>query len=311
MEVMNSFSNVSNENKYTKNVDNININTKNTKSYLNSMLNWKVVCFEDVPQWLQHNDYLRSFHRPVLPSLELCFWSIFRLHNQTTNIWSHLLGALLFNFLFMNNFPEYLTKTEDRFVFGLVYFGVILSFYGSTVFHTFLCHSERTASIVAKIDYYGVSLHIFTNIIGLTYFVYYCQTLKMKSFLFLAALLCASCLFLNALTIFNQNSNFSRVLRSVIFLSFGSIAVIPQISWFFSNNMQISTSIEHMFLMNISYVLGVILYSTRFPECIFVGKCDIFHSHMLFHICAVGGSYFCYKTINEIAFINTRYSCLL
>lgn len=307
MEVMNSISIVSYENNYTKSDEKV--CAKTSESYDNSKFNWKVVCFEDVPDWLQHNKYLRSYYRPVLPTFELCFWSIFRLHNQTTNIWSHLLGALLFNFLLMNYFPQYLTSTEDRLVFSMVCSGVILSFYGSTIFHTFLCHSEKTASFVAKIDYYGVSLHIFVNIMGLTYFTYYCQPLKMKAFLTFATLICVICLCLNALSFFDQNTNFCRIFRSIVFFSFAFISIVPQITWFLRYDWQTTSLIQYMIIMDLFYVLGVILYASRFPECYFVGKCDIFHSHMWFHILIVGGSYYCYKTINEIAIINTKYPC--
>lgn len=38
------------------------------------------------------NDYLLHGHRPPMPSFRACFKSIFRIHTETGNIWTHLLG---------------------------------------------------------------------------------------------------------------------------------------------------------------------------------------------------------------------------
>lgn len=53
---------------------------------------WKGCHFHALPQWLQDNDYLHTGHRPPLNSFWACFQSIFRVHTETVNIWTHLLG---------------------------------------------------------------------------------------------------------------------------------------------------------------------------------------------------------------------------
>nr|XP_023021565.1 adiponectin receptor protein-like [Leptinotarsa decemlineata] len=57
---------------------------------------WSVCHFRNLPAWLQDNDYLVFGHRPPLPSFRACFKSIFRLHTETANIWTHLLGCVAF-----------------------------------------------------------------------------------------------------------------------------------------------------------------------------------------------------------------------
>ena len=57
---------------------------------------WRVVPHCALPDWLQDNDYLVKGHRPPLESTVECLRSIFRIHTETINIWTHLLGALLF-----------------------------------------------------------------------------------------------------------------------------------------------------------------------------------------------------------------------
>lgn len=53
---------------------------------------WRVVHYSKLPEWLRDNDYLLWGHRPQLASFQLCFRSIFRIHTETGNIWTHLIG---------------------------------------------------------------------------------------------------------------------------------------------------------------------------------------------------------------------------
>lgn len=53
---------------------------------------WRVVHYSKLPEWLRDNDYLLWGHRPQLASFQMCFRSIFRIHTETGNIWTHLVG---------------------------------------------------------------------------------------------------------------------------------------------------------------------------------------------------------------------------
>lgn len=57
---------------------------------------WRVIPFHVLPEWLKDNDYLLHGHRPPMPSFRACFGSIFRIHTETGNIWTHLLGGIKF-----------------------------------------------------------------------------------------------------------------------------------------------------------------------------------------------------------------------
>jgi adiponectin receptor len=56
---------------------------------------WKITLSKSVqiPAWRQDNDFLRHGHRPNLPSFPDCFASVFRVHTETGNIWTHIVGA--------------------------------------------------------------------------------------------------------------------------------------------------------------------------------------------------------------------------
>lgn len=56
---------------------------------------WTAVHHQHLPGWLRDNDYLLHGHRPQLHSFAECFRSIFRIHTETGNIWTHLIGNCL------------------------------------------------------------------------------------------------------------------------------------------------------------------------------------------------------------------------
>ena len=56
---------------------------------------WTAVHHQHLPSWLRDNDFLLHGHRPQLHTFTECFRSIFRIHTETGNIWTHLIGQLL------------------------------------------------------------------------------------------------------------------------------------------------------------------------------------------------------------------------
>lgn len=56
---------------------------------------WHVVHHHTLPDWLKDNEYLIAGHRRPLHSFKACFKSVFRIHTETGNIWTHLIGNKL------------------------------------------------------------------------------------------------------------------------------------------------------------------------------------------------------------------------
>uniref|UniRef100_A0A8C9E6K7 Adiponectin receptor 1 n=1 Tax=Phocoena sinus TaxID=42100 RepID=A0A8C9E6K7_PHOSS len=54
---------------------------------------WRIILHEVLPDWLKDNDYLLHGHRPPMPSFWACFKSIFLIHTETGNFWTHLLAT--------------------------------------------------------------------------------------------------------------------------------------------------------------------------------------------------------------------------
>ena len=56
--------------------------------------------FEQAPKFLQSNEYIKNGYVINCKSFKTAFRCLFKLHNETINTWSHLIGALFFIFLF-------------------------------------------------------------------------------------------------------------------------------------------------------------------------------------------------------------------
>jgi adiponectin receptor len=53
---------------------------------------WRAIPHHSLPNWLRDNDFLLKGHRPPLPSIKACLESVFRIHTETGNIWTHFIG---------------------------------------------------------------------------------------------------------------------------------------------------------------------------------------------------------------------------
>lgn len=66
----------------------------------------------EVHTWLVYNEYILRGYRVHYHNYKVLFKSLFLTHNETSNIWSHLLGAiafiglLLYIFIFFNPFDK-------------------------------------------------------------------------------------------------------------------------------------------------------------------------------------------------------------
>ncbi|CAL5198678.1 unnamed protein product [Lathyrus oleraceus] len=54
-----------------------------------------LVSFWDLPNYMKDNEYILRYYRANWP-LKEAFFSLFRWHNETLNVWTHLLGFILF-----------------------------------------------------------------------------------------------------------------------------------------------------------------------------------------------------------------------
>ncbi|KAK9874277.1 hypothetical protein WA026_002629 [Henosepilachna vigintioctopunctata] len=266
---------------------------------------WSVCHFRNLPAWLQDNDFLIFGHRPPLPSFRACFKSIFRIHTETANIWTHLLGCVAFIGLatyFLQN-PPVEVQFQEKLVFGAFFLGAILCLGLSTLFHTVCCHSQHIGKLFSKLDYCGISILIMGSFVPVLYYSFYCHFRPKAVYLTVVCALGLASIGVSLWDKFSE-SDFRHV-RAGIFMTFGLSGIVPTIhfgmveGWF---NMVFQKALGWMILMALLYIIGATLYALRVPERFYPGKFDIWlHSHQIFHVFVLGGAFVHYYGITEIA----------
>ncbi|RUS25486.1 hypothetical protein BC938DRAFT_472082 [Jimgerdemannia flammicorona] len=123
-----------------------------------------IVNWEELPHWMQDNIFIHTGYRPENFSYVKCLKSLFYLHNEWVNIWSHLLGAIGFIILlFVTYYVVFQPLSEtlrwtDIAVFYAFLAGAITCLGLSASFHTYMCHSEGASAMWNRCDYVGIRL---------------------------------------------------------------------------------------------------------------------------------------------------------
>lgn len=118
------------------------------------------VLWSDLPAWLQDNQHIHSGYRPASNSYRKSFASLTHLHNESVNIYTHLVGAVLAFLAAVYAYealrPRYEQATrQDVRVFACFFGGAVACLGMSAAYHTVANHSERVARIGNRLDYLG------------------------------------------------------------------------------------------------------------------------------------------------------------
>lgn len=264
---------------------------------------WKVCHFQALPHWLQDNDYLIWGHRPPLPSFSACFQSIFRIHTETGNIWTHLIGTVLFVTLAIYTLVWSDLQTEERWVFAAFFAGAIICLGLSCTYHTVHCHSEFVGKLFSKLDYVGISFLILGSLVPWLYYSFYCQYQPKLIYLTVAFVLGTIAIIVSLWDQFSAPEY--RSFRAGVFIAFGLSGAVPAVHYAVMEgwvNAVSYASLGWLILMGSLYILGALLYAGRIPERYFPGKCDIwFQSHQIFHVLVIAAAFVHYQGISEMA----------
>ncbi|KAA8576502.1 hypothetical protein EYC84_006613 [Monilinia fructicola] len=247
--------------------------------------------------WQQEdNHFIETGYRAASTSFQECFASWGYLHNESINIWSHLIGAALFAAL-----PVYLYKAEippryavaskeDMVVCGIYFVGVTTCFCLSALYHTIMNHSQQMDRFGAQLDFQGVIFLMWGATVPLVYYGFYCDSAT-HSYCYWAlfSLLAIAC----SISTFQPHFR-DPYLRPVRAATFGSLAVFTMVpvihgaivyGWQTQNQRMGITWVLITLILN---VLGATAYAIKFPERWFNRTFDIFGaSHQLFHIMVV------------------------
>ncbi|KAH9286083.1 Adiponectin receptor protein [Echinococcus granulosus] len=255
---------------------------------------WQLVQFAQLPVWMKDNDFLVRGHRPALNSYWSCAKSIFRIHTETGNIWTHLLGCVLFITIwtFFVVFAPESIQWQDKLVFSAFFLGAVVCLGFSCIFHTLSCHSLKVSRFANKLDYAGIAILTIGSFVPYLYYTFYCDFSAMVGYLSLICVLGVTSICVSMLDVF-ASPRF-RSVRAGSFIGLGLSGVIPAthyavvVGW---NSAVEDGSLGWLIFMAVLYISGAVLYALRIPERCFPGYCDIwFQSHQIFHVFVVAAA---------------------
>lgn len=266
---------------------------------------WRVVHHNSLPTWLKDNDFLHKGHRTPTNSFMACFKSIFRIHTETGNIWSHLLGFIAFlgiTIYFMTR-SSLEIQWQEKAVFSAFFLGAILCLGFSWVFHTVFNHSQKIGKLFNKLDYCGIAFLTMGSFVPWLYYSFYCRLGPKITYLVLIFLLGTLCIIVSLWDKFSEPR--FRPLRAGVFIALGLSGVIPALHFVITDGFWFAidrASLGWLSLMAVLYIVGAVIYAVRIPERLFPGKFDIwFQSHQIFHVFVLAAAFVHYHGISEIA----------
>ena len=131
--------------------------------------------------WYQENPCIIRGYRPVSNSFKTSLESLLYMHNETINIFSHLLPSIFFiaaegyiYTYFPYKFPE--SKILDRLVFALYLLTAAVCMACSAAYHTVLNHSEKVAKTSLQYDLAGILVLTWGIFWSAIYVAFYCET---------------------------------------------------------------------------------------------------------------------------------------
>ncbi|KAI8098179.1 hemolysin-III related-domain-containing protein [Gilbertella persicaria] len=273
----------------------------------------RLLLIEELPKDRQENQYVLSGYR-FYRSTKECLKSLFKLHNETMNIWSHLLGFFFFMYLsvhvFQRKFPD--ASNQDLLVFMAFCLASLTCLLCSSIYHTFICHSAyHVKSFTATLDYIGITFLITASISIVVHFGFYCDPIPRNRYMIFSCLIGSIGVILPFFRFFDTRRY--RPLRIGLFVAMAFSSVVPLLHMTtVKGTTNTAVFLKPALLGAVMYICGVTVYGKRFPEKFFPGKFDAagMTSHAIWHVFVCLGIFFHY--IGSFHFYNLReeYGCM-
>jgi channel protein (hemolysin III family) len=216
----------------------------------------------------------------------MCCRSLFALHNETMNVWTHLVGVAFFLVVATVLFTHVLEpKILHYFVFSLFSIGCVACLACSAIFHLYYCHyNSNVTRILHRLDYVGISALVVGSFIPFCYFAFSCNPSLRWGYLGMIAALGTVGVVGPMFSLWTDQRFFSwKILFYIVFVGSGVVPTV-HLQYALPNNVA-SPFIVGLSLMIGLYFVGVLVYAFKIPERWFPGQFDTWlHSHQLWHI---------------------------
>jgi adiponectin receptor len=251
------------------------------------------------------NPYMNEGYR-VHYNMKDCLCSIFSLHNETFNIWTHLLPLLFIIFYVFRIMVDLLhgSKDIDKIMVSFYFVGSTIALAGSVIYHTFSCISRKSHDVCLCFDMGGCLFLMLGFMYPCVYFAFYCDETLRIIYIALTTFIMITGLFI---VINSNHPQYGLQLRLKLFPVLGALGLVPMFHIYLYSSSK-DWNLYWVGYLNTFYLaaMGFIIYTIRFPEKYFPKFVEFTHiySHSIWHLFVVGviavGYYQIFKIVKWI-----------
>ena len=273
--------------------------------------------YYQLPRWYQDNEHLEHGYRPSNQSFCYYLKSIFKIHNETLNVWTHLIPAIIFLILLVYSNVKHIVGDNigDNIALNVYLLSVFLCFLFSSIMHCFHPYTEAVCHKLVKLDYFGISIAILGFYTIFIYYAFYCHERNQIIYYTLCNVLGIITIVTNCFSKFSI-SNQHRKLRAIVFFSFCASILVPLIHRIiedYDNEAGFYVEFKYSTVTGILVGLSLFFYITKIPEkYLNRGIFNyIFTSHQIFHVLSFAGLFLFYIGLFDIYRVHKNVDCLI
>lgn len=142
-----------------------------------------LLSFDEMPEWFRResNQWILHGYRPISCSAHTSLYSWSYIHNESVNIYSHLIPAVFF-LLGEWYIQQYLASRYSGFTgtdfiaFSIFILTAVACLSLSATYHTLLNHSHHVERLCLRLDMLGVVIFILGDLVLGIYIIFWCET---------------------------------------------------------------------------------------------------------------------------------------
>ncbi|KAI1779093.1 hemolysin-III protein [Hypoxylon cercidicola] len=272
----------------------------------------RTVIWHETSEWQRDNKYILSGYRSEKADYLGIFASLTFLHNETCNVYTHLVGALLLPvmataFMRVLSEPHFLNVSDTDYVmFGIFFWCAECCLILSATYHLVGPHSHDVEQFWHRMDLLGIVIVTVGTFIPGIYYIFTCEPgLQKLHWTIIIASGSATATLLSSPRFGTPRWRNAKV---GAFVTLGASAFIPLlhgVQLYGLKYMLQYSGMKWYLLELVFYGSGVSLYAFRTPERFAPGKFDIWgSSHQIFHV-----SILCAMYIHAIALTQAFTAC--
>jgi len=234
----------------------------------------------EVPEY-HRRPYILNYYRLQRPKIR----DFFTWHNETLNIWTHLIGMVLFVVRAIHWYNGHIAmRRVAPFSFYsalvmLLLLAAITCLLASSLYHWRICTTLREHSCYLRLDHTGIMGMCLLQFVTGVSLGYSCEHPLQLAYLRLTGVIGVAML---AVVILPPLHNFQILTFSLC----GVSGLLPCGHWFFiARTAQLQACAPFILATIIGYSACLTVFTKRWPECLSPGRFDLVgHSHQIFHV---------------------------